>query len=337
MKSFASPQPSRPLWQVLLAPMLFLSLGLHALFLFVPVAPSDQDLVPPPDPREEEGIAISRIDPPQPRVAAAATGGQNAVTSGAGGQQSEAIKSNVAAASPAAGTSQTSASTGSSRGGSSALSPNPTSVPSSGTRRRIRQPSNGSSADTDTSEPPNLSNGSSSGAGSGAAIQGSNPRASSPNPPAPVVPTSRRVPDALREYIALLQREYTYLPTNTTAPETEEKTAAWLAEVRTASGQPNLVPQQVTSVEGVEYPLRTCLPQAPIAAQVGLRVNANNQVEGAAMLLRSTGYLALNKAAIENAKSYRFPAGSGARAYVVEVPVQYDRDRCVNLPATASR
>jgi hypothetical protein len=57
------PQQNRPLWQYLLAPMLLLSLVLHGVVLFVPTGVSEDALVPPPDP-EEDGIAISRIEPP---------------------------------------------------------------------------------------------------------------------------------------------------------------------------------------------------------------------------------------------------------------------------------
>jgi hypothetical protein len=63
------PQQNRPLWQYLLAPMLLLSLVLHGVVLFVPTGVSEDALVPPPDP-EEDGIAISRIEPPRPRAAA---------------------------------------------------------------------------------------------------------------------------------------------------------------------------------------------------------------------------------------------------------------------------
>jgi hypothetical protein len=38
--------------------------------LFAPVSPSEDERVPPPDP-EEDGIAITKIDPPKPRPVAA--------------------------------------------------------------------------------------------------------------------------------------------------------------------------------------------------------------------------------------------------------------------------
>lgn len=129
----------------------------------------------------------------------------------------------------------------------------------------------------------------------------------------------------------MLRTDYAYRPINTIPTEIEANTATWLTEMRAETGQPSLTPQALTSVAGVEYPLRSCLPIAPLAAQVGVHVDASEAVVGSAALLRSTGYLSLNKAAIAAAKEYRFPDGDGDRLYVVEVPVQYDSDRCVRL------
>ena len=62
-----SPKTQRPLWQTLLAPMLLASLGLHGLFLLIPVASSDEAAIPPPDP-EQDNIAITRIPPAAPET-----------------------------------------------------------------------------------------------------------------------------------------------------------------------------------------------------------------------------------------------------------------------------
>ncbi|MEM6838663.1 MAG: hypothetical protein AAF609_17630 [Cyanobacteria bacterium P01_C01_bin.120] len=50
--------------------MLLASIGLHGLVLFAPVGPSEDDILPAPDP-EEDGIAVTKIPAPQPRTAAA--------------------------------------------------------------------------------------------------------------------------------------------------------------------------------------------------------------------------------------------------------------------------
>ncbi len=74
--SYSTQSTARPkktqYWRWLLPPMLLASLGLHGLFLFVPMGASDEDLVPPPDP-EEDGIAVTKIDAPQPRRPVAST------------------------------------------------------------------------------------------------------------------------------------------------------------------------------------------------------------------------------------------------------------------------
>ncbi|PSN06736.1 hypothetical protein C7293_30800, partial [filamentous cyanobacterium CCT1] len=47
-------------WQILLAPMLLASLGLHGLFLVMPTGVSSEAPIPPPDP-EQDSIAITRV------------------------------------------------------------------------------------------------------------------------------------------------------------------------------------------------------------------------------------------------------------------------------------
>ncbi|MGD1907029.1 MAG: hypothetical protein ACFB0C_13675 [Leptolyngbyaceae cyanobacterium] len=63
MQPSDKPSKKRPIWRYFTAPMLVFSVGLHGALLLLPTGASDNNLVPPPDP-EEDGIAITRIEPP---------------------------------------------------------------------------------------------------------------------------------------------------------------------------------------------------------------------------------------------------------------------------------
>lgn len=317
MKSSAEKPNKRPLWQFLVPPMLLLSLGLHGVFLFMPVASSDEEPIPPPDP-EEDGIAISKIDPPQSRQSTVLRTTTTQTTSVA----------------PARPQTRQSTAAGSQRATTDRANNRRTATTASpGRRTRDRR-------NDDPAELPEPEDSSSA--------------AASPNPDAPAVSSepsrfqlpedhadyiaqlSINIPQQLLDYIAQLRQDYDYTPKNTTDVEVEENTTEWLDELREAWEEPELEAETVSAEAGIEYPLRACLPIAPLDAKLGLEVTAAGEVEGAVNILRSTGYPGLNKAAFDAAKAHSFPESDHKRAYILTIPVEYDSDRCARATPSAT-
>lgn len=297
----------RPLWHFLVPPMLLLSLGLHGVLLFVPLGPSDSDLLPPPDP-EDDGISITRIDPPRSPVSATATD---------------------AASTP--GTTPDSASTNP-RGNGAPTSSNP-NRPGTGAGSSSQSRSTPSRTGNDTtppsttdpsnSEPPDLT------------VEAPGSAPASPNPVAPSVGVvSREVPQALLDLIAQWRGDYAYSAENTAEVVARENLREWLDSL--PSGRTPLQPQQIQDISPIQYRLRGCLPIAPGAAWVGVMVDDGGAIVGEPMLLKSTGYPIFDERSLQRAERHRF-ASDSAGAYILEIPVTYAREQCIQIRENALR
>ena len=282
------PQQKRPLWQYLLAPMLFLSLALHGVVLFAPTGISEDALVPPPDP-EEDGIAISRIEPPRSR---AATGSSNsASTNSANGSRGAAT--NRGAQSGA----------GRSSGGSG----NPGAVQARASQGVQNQRG---STGNDNTEIVTLGN------------------AEDPNFSADGVVSADPMTvflsfiDILETYGGVLSIDENQL----TADAASWLEALETSDPAIAAA--NLEIQPFRNFSPIPYLENICLPNPPGPAEVLVLVEADGTVNPDVFTLKYTGYTHFDRVAETLVFSHDFPSASAPKAYRVSVTVDYDDDGC---------
>jgi hypothetical protein len=284
------PQQNRPLWQYLLAPMLLLSLVLHGVVLFVPTGVSEDALVPPPDP-EEDGIAISRIEPPASR-AAATNPSNGAQTNPASGRR---------------GATATSRGAQSGTGRSSGRSNNPGPVEaraSQGVQNERRSTGN------DTTEIVTLGD------------------AEDPNAYVDVVVSADPMAvflsfiDILETYGGVLSVDENQLTVDA---------ASWLEALEAddpAIAAANLEIQPFRNFAPIPYLENICLPNPPGPAEILVLVEADGTVNPDVFTLKDTGYTHFDQVAETLVFSHDFPSVGEPKAYRVSVAVDYDEGDC---------
>lgn len=286
--------------------MLLMSLGLHGLVLFTPVAPSEEDLVPPPDP-EEDGIGITRIDPPRSRAGTA---------QGATGTVETAASAPAIAV--AAGANQ--ANSGNRR--SQAAETRDRRQSRSSNRRQARRRDPNQSRNANRRQPPTTGPNDIAELPSTGAIR-------VPETPAPIKAPSEK--ELFAEYVKVFQ-SYRVLE----EPLGEALWLADLAEIDRANA--GLTVTAIDNLGKIPYESKVCLPEPPAAAQVLVLVGADGTVDPYIQLEQSTGYLEFNSAAEVLVNDFSFPDQNSAQAYRVDIPVDYNANDCqqpgtvVNLP-----
>lgn len=305
--SFSKPPGQRPVWQFLLPPMLLVSLGLHGLVLFTPVAPSEEDLVPPPDPAEEDGIALTKIEPPQSRTAPpkSTTGTVKTATNTA----------SVAGAAAGAGRAA-------SRGGGSGSGQRDSSRQNNDRRDRGRR--------TQRDRPPAVSNDVPN-------LPATDP-VNVPEVPAPPVTPSpaEQNAKALEDYLEVVGK---YRGQSITKAQAETFRDEWLrsfTEAETADDPtdaatpqyPDLEITPFNDIDPLPYEVGVCLPHAPATYQSLVLVKADGTLDEYTRLLQSTGYANFDDAANRKVRSYDYPDVDEPRAYLVDIAVDYDAEAC---------
>lgn len=304
---FAASKKARPLWQLLLAPMLLASLGLHGLVLMLPAGTADDAPLPPPDP-EQDSVAITRVPPAGTADATAAP------TSLAPAVAPAAVGAAVAPLQPQPVTQRPPA--------RPAQSPPATARPRGTTPQAAVQ--------------------------AGDAAQPSAPAASSPpaEPTAPSAPLAAPVAsqplfegdlgERLQTYVAglnlplerveqmrtaILQR-VTYTAEATTAAAYEQNLSQWQQTIRTHTGLGDLTPAPAPQPLAVTYYQRACLSEPPGPVQMGVLVSPSGTARSQPVVLRSSGYGAVDDHALRAVASHQFPRASEARAYTVTVDTE---------------
>ncbi len=308
-KSFPAPvKKKRQYWRWFLPPMFLLSLGLHGLVLFSPTAPSENELVPPPDP-EEDGVAITKIDPPKPRPAVAPP-------ANTGTQKTAAPPAPVAtpptrAAAPAQPRSSAIAARRPSPPPRSTPRPRPRSQTTS--RNRNRQDT------TPVSVPP--------------LPPGQN--VNNPNPSAPGVGTAKpAVSPEVNRFAAYLKAFESYGGAVILSPTDAQKFQAdWLQTFRDRGpAYANLEITPLRNLNKLPYESNLCLPRMPVPAQALVMVNAEGQVDDDVPLVQTTGYRNFDEAIVKFLKAYDFPDSNAPHAYLAEVEVDYQESGCAWPP-----
>jgi TonB family protein len=106
----------------------------------------------------------------------------------------------------------------------------------------------------------------------------------------------------------------------------------WVSALRQETGLADLSPETNHSEFSTMYPQRVCLTDAPGEIAVGAVVNPDGSWRGAPTLLRSSGYGALDRKALQEIERHRFAASDGIKAYVLtlDTSVDYGGRPCLN-------
>ncbi|MEA5450851.1 TonB family protein [Leptolyngbya sp. CCNP1308] len=312
---FAPSERSRPLWQLLLAPMLLASLGLHALVLMLPAGTSDDALVPPPDP-EQDSIAITRVPPAGEPDAAGTTALPPTPLQG---RPAIAAQSPSTTAAPRPAVTQSR-----SQPRSSQPRPRPSAAPSA--RSQSAQPP------TAPANPP---------------AAPAAPATPPPSPPSSTQPLfDGEIGPQLLAYVAALnlpqakvdraaeyiQNRFSFNAAAVTRDAFTTNQNEWISALRQEPGLGDLSPEINRSEFSTVYPQRVCLTDAPGEIAVGAVVNPDGSWRGAPTLLRSSGYGALDRKALQEIQRHRFAASDGIKAYVLtlDTSVDYGGRPCLN-------
>ena len=299
-------------WRWLFPLALLASLGMHGLVLFSPVSPSDDELVPPPDP-EEDGIAIIKIDAPQPRPQA---------VSPANATDPNAVRT----ARPAAPTAATRAPQTAPTQGNSASGP--AAAPrraDSSTAGRGRTPAANTRANRNQASQanrptvPDLS----------AVDSVRNPNTPAPNvasPTSSAATAAASSADLFEEYVKVFEA---YNGVKISEEDATTFRQRWLESFRDrGSDFADLDVQPLRDFDPLPYASNICLPNSPQAAQVLVMVNADGEVDEYQQFIQRTGYRNFDSAARQAIESHAFPEADTPQAYLAEIEVDYDSDEC---------
>jgi len=310
--------------------MLLASLGLHGLFLLIPVASSDEAAIPPPDP-EQDNIAITRIPP-----AAADT------TPSTPAPVATAVPQVVPPRTPTAPSRQ------GTPGTSLAVS-----QPNRPGRRSSRTASSRSaSTRTNQSELPRLSGQGTAGDNSATArVNRPRPGVPTPQPTIPALSQDRQ--ETILAYVASLDlpeermnqlattlwRRYGYSSLNTRREDATENLETWQEAIQQETGLTDLMAQEDhTANLSVEIKRRVCLTQPPMDIKVGFVVNPDGSLRQEPALLRSSGYDELNRKAMALIRDYEPESSDSIKAYTatIETAVDYGPNDCLQPPQQPS-
>ncbi|PSN06735.1 hypothetical protein C7293_30795 [filamentous cyanobacterium CCT1] len=108
--------------------------------------------------------------------------------------------------------------------------------------------------------------------------------------------------------------------------------SAWESEIRQDTGLANLSPDIDRTEFTTVYPQRVCLSDVPGDINIGAVVNPDGSWRGEPTLLRSSGYGALDRKALQEIQDHTFSPAAGVKAYVltVETSVDYGPRPCLD-------
>ncbi len=159
---------------------------------------------------------------------------------------------------------------------------------------------------------------------------------------------TRQLPDSLRTFANQLNRSLAYSAKDTDEESANQARENWQANVQKQAnvGQiERLPPAEITELTQINYPIESsvnangqllnrCLEKDPHGAEIGVLFDSQGNVVDQPIVLRSTGYSALNDEIRAIVAAYNsFPEDRASKAYAFEVDVFYDSDACVSLGA----
>lgn len=282
--------------------MLLASLGLHGLVLFTPVAPSEDDLVPPPDP-EEDGIALTKIEAPQTRVAPSVA-------------SNPPVNSGTATAPSAAPSAAPTASGGIPNLANDNASQSPAPLDNAG--------SAGWPAPINPSVPPPPTTGITVSDNASGSTSGSSSGSVTSDEP-------------LKEYLEIFRTYRGQTITQDTAKGSRE---AWVSSIADKGADyANLTPQPYEGdINEVQYSSGICLPETPLPVQMLVLAEPdgkaytlgerNAKIFNPIQKIQTTGYIEFDQAAETLVKNHEYPDAGKPQAYLVEIKVDYSEAEC---------
>jgi len=174
------------------------------------------------------------------------------------------------------------------------------------------------------------------GAGSAADLEITprNPTREADTPRPPAIPISRTPNEGmtLEERV----RAFAYDSTGTTAEAAEERLEAWLTETQTALEAETEAPIEIAMTDPVTLPYfvygqQPCLPTVPHTGLIGALVSDEGELLDDLEILKSTGYLFIDRQAEQYVQSIDFQSVDRLTAYLFEVEVDYDAELCIDL------
>ena len=178
---------------------------------------------------------------------------------------------------------------------------------------------------------------------SGTQIQGESDRLASL-----VEPAAKKIeaPNELRDLVLRLAQGLQYQPEGTDDAIAADMREKWIDRISPLASRATAIERIepiVVSGQKLAYPMASsvlrkgrsldvCLDRTPSTAEVGLLFNARGELALEPTLLRSTGYPALNTEVLELFKeAENLPSDRSSKAYIFEIGMDYDKDKCVNL------
>ncbi len=316
MKRFSvDSQVQRPLWQTLLAPMLLASLGLHGLFLLLPAGSSNEAIIPPPDP-EQDSVAITRVPPAETGPAGQPAGPTPTTAVPIPAEQAQRL-----AAPPPSGRSAAPTRPGVAR----TLQQGARSAP---VARATPQPSPAPASST--AEPASPSSSAASGPAAGTTPVASSQPLFDPDLRERLLAyaATLSLPQAQIDRLSTsIQNRYRYAAATTTREAYSENLSRWETTMRQETGVADLANEIDRSPFSVAYSQRVCLTHPPGEVRIGAVANPDGSRRGDPVVLRSSGYGAVDAKALGAVQTHRFPAAEGIKAYVLTVNIEVDHGR----------
>lgn len=302
--AFPFPKLSKSLWTRLIAPMLLASLGFHGLLLFLPLGRSEEGAIASAD-LEEDSIAITRVAPSSPAPSPGA----------------QAIVSGVTPGVPAA-----------------VIATSASRVPPAtrGPQSRGRRDRPVSPTATQPGRPVTTVTPPASAAGGGSSPPGE-------ATPTPALPASRPLVDpslgerlmAYATGLALpadqisrlgryLQERFAYNEAATQRDTYNRNLQAWEAQVRETTGLQELTPDIDRTDFSLTVPQRVCLRQPPAEVRLGVLTKPDGSLVEPPVVLRSSGYSALDQQAQGLVANYSFSPANSIKAHTLKVDIEVD-------------
>jgi len=302
--SFPFPKLSKSVWPRLVAPMLLASLGLHGLLLFLPLSRSEEGAIASAD-LEEDSIAITRVAPSSPAPTAATQGTISAAT---------VPPPTAAMATSAARVPQgTRGSQSVGRGDRSAPA---TTAQSSRPRVSVAPPA---STVVEVSTPVGE-------ASPTPALSASRPLVDpSIGERLLAYATGLALPaDHINRLGRYLQDRFAYNETATQRDTYNRNLQVWETQVREATGLPQLTPETDRTDFSLTVPQRVCLRQPPTEVRLGVLTKPDGTLAEPPVVLRSSGYSALDQQAQGLVANHSFPPADSVKAHILKVAIQVD-------------
>ncbi|HSM81172.1 MAG TPA: energy transducer TonB, partial [Nodosilinea sp.] len=132
-----------------------------------------------------------------------------------------------------------------------------------------------------------------------------------------------------------IQARFGFNPAAVTRDALNTNQRQWETTIRQETGLTELTPAEDRTEFATVYPQRVCLAQAPGPIRIGALVNPDGSWRGEPALLRSSGYGALDRKALQEIQTHRFEPADGIRAYLLTVntSVDYGRRPCLGPEA----